>query len=144
MGKKYQVILKLPNGKERLVTWKLKQKRPIPQFNAYKLIDVKPDERKVKIAYPDTAPCRKSNQAKGVKCENKQIAELSFVYGKPSVVPIAPVHKINKNNPKIQKKDTKNNLINRFEKQVIGDDDVPKGMRRVRTPFGDRLVPIKP
>jgi len=144
MGKKYQVILKLPNGKERLVTWKLKQKRPIPQFNAYKLIAVLPDERKVKISYPDNSPCRKDNQAKGVKCDGKKIAEISFIYGKPSAVAIAPVHKISKNKTKATKNNENKSLINRFEKQVIGDDDVPEGMRRVRTPFGDRLVPIKP
>jgi hypothetical protein len=32
-------------------------------------------------------------------------------------------------------------LYKNFQKQVIKDEDVPPGMRVVRTPFGDRLIP---
>jgi hypothetical protein len=33
--------------------------------------------------------------------------------------------------------------LSSFEPERISDDNVPAGMRRVRTPFGDRLVPIR-
>ncbi len=147
LGRKHRVILKLPDGKERLVTWKPKQKRPIPGFAAYKITDVNVDDREVKIAYPKIAPCRKNNESKGVSCESETEAKVAFVYGKPSAMPVAAKRPAgntkNKTNNNTQAKGG-TDLAKRFEKQLIGDSDIPEGMRRVRTPFGDRLVPKKP
>ncbi|HID99598.1 MAG TPA: hypothetical protein EYP59_04825, partial [Thiotrichaceae bacterium] len=47
---------------------------------------------------------------------------------------------IRSRDPEIEKR---KELYKNFQKRVIKDEDVPPGMRVVRTPFGDRLVPIK-
>jgi hypothetical protein len=33
--------------------------------------------------------------------------------------------------------------LEQFQVERIADDQIPPGMRRVRTPFGDRLVPVR-
>jgi hypothetical protein len=118
-------------------------------------------DRKVKIDYPDDAPCRHPNPQKGVKCTNGgKSATLEFIAGNPTPFSMAAVSKnppnavnpfaaaINKNKGLSEEEKRKRDealqkrreLYKNFKRQVIKDEDVPEGMRVVRTPFGDRLV----
>ncbi|HDN27062.1 MAG TPA: hypothetical protein ENG03_08215 [Thioploca sp.] len=149
IGAKQAVILKGPDNKEFIQYFRSKKKEPTPTGNIgvkfkepyqdYFLLSV--ESRKIQIEYPTESPCRKSNDKKGVECNSEdggKTAILSLVHGKALKAPAA-----HKKPPKKRADDKKKKRQRTFKRQVIKDEDVPPGMRVVRTPFGDRLVPIK-
>jgi len=145
LGKQYRAILELPDGKQKAVRWKPGQKIPIAGFSAYKITNIKIQDRSVTVTYPKNSSCRKSNDKKGVTCStDKKSATLNLAFAKPTAAP-PPTKAINKDSLAQKQKNriTSPNqapLVKQFQ-QKIKDQDIPEGMRRVRTPFGDRLVP---
>jgi hypothetical protein len=161
IGSYRAAILKGPDGKEFLQALgdleetpagnsgvKIKNSAKIAGYDYY-LLDV--EQRKIKIEYPQESPCRDSNTEKGLQCEEEQIAVLKLISLKalPTRKPAKP--KVTK--PPKQKttarartkrqteRDKRKQLYRNFKRRVIKNDEVPPGMRVVRTPFGDRLVP---
>ena len=143
LGKQYRAILELPNGKQKAMRWKPGQKTPIAEFSAYKITNIKIQDRSVTVAYPKNSSCRRSNQKKGVTCSSdKKSATLNLAFAKPTAAP-APKSVNNTFAQKQKNRITSPNqasLVKQFQ-QKIKEQDIPEGMRRVRTPFGDRLVP---
>lgn len=161
IGSRYIVFLEAPNAKVIKVDMGEKRRAPVKNGYAdYHLIRM--TDRKVKIDYPANAPCRRPNPQKGIKCTNGgKSATLEFIVGKAIDPPPAVAQKkgVDQNNPFLaainknkqlsaeekKKRDEalrkRRELYKNFKRQVIKDEDVPEGMRVVRTPFGDRLVP---
>jgi len=161
IGERYIVFLEAPNTKVIKVDMEDKRRVSIKHgFPDYHLIRM--TERKVKIDYPANAPCRRPNPQKSIKCTNGgKSATLGFIVGNPFISPKTAVSKnppnkvnpflaaMNKNKQLSDKEKSKRDaalqkrrdLYKNFKRQVIKDEDVPDGMRVVRTPFGDRVVP---
>lgn len=156
IGKKRAVVLKGPDNKEFVLRFKNNTRTLIKnyekEYEGYYLLDVK--AREVQIEYPANAPCRKSNEQKGVECndadEGKTVI-LSLMQHKsisspPKLRPKTTANKKDKKKDKKKREEARKKRQERyknFKKKVIKDEDVPPGMRVVHTPFGDRLVPIK-
>jgi hypothetical protein len=163
IGERYIVFLEAPNTKTITVDMEDKIRTSVKNgYPDYHLIRM--TERKVKIDYPENAPCRNPNPQKGIKCTNGgKSATLEFVVGNPLAPPpdavvsknmpdttvnpfLAAVNKNKELSEEEQKKrdaalEKRRELYKNFKRQVIKDEDVPEGMRVVRTPFGDRVVP---
>ncbi len=144
IGNKRAAILKGPDNQEFIQYFKNNRKTRFKpeQYSDYYLISV--NSRQVEIEYPSNSTCRKSDAAKGIKCnsQNKgKTAILSLVWDKALAPrPINILTNNLQNKDKIKKRQEK---YKKFRKKIIEDHEIPEGMRRVRTPFGDRLVPIK-
>jgi len=146
-GEKYIAILQTSTGKEFFQSWTPKDANmpiKLKGFENYTLLKIEP--RRVHLAYPDEAPCQKSNlEAKGVECQADGSAILTLVRRQAIAAPKQPEAPIAVNPIELQQKPE--NLPDQkrpqqpFKRRIIKDEDVPPGMRVVRTPFGDRLVP---
>ena len=165
LGEKFYAVLQAPDGKQ--ITQRLKRGEKINLkdhgFPEYTLLWV--GKREVKLAYPKDAPCQKSNEQKEVYCqENGKIALLKLKQMKalPPSKPVTPPAETQKKNvspnpfaaamqqkqlspeekaKREEARKKREEIYSRFKRKVIKDDEVPPGMRVVRTPFGDRLVP---
>ncbi|HHB92239.1 MAG TPA: hypothetical protein ENK59_03385 [Thioploca sp.] len=152
IGNKRAAILIAPNKKEFIQYLKSNKRTKIDskyikseKYQSYYLLNVA--AREVQIEYPINAPCRKDKDKDGVKCIKKSdgitIAALSLKERKalrPKRTPAAIPNINKKRNKNLEKR---KEIYKNFKRKVIKDEDVPPGMRVVRTPFGDRLVPIK-
>jgi len=156
IGKKRAVVLKGPDNKEFIQYFKDKKKTRTPEghigvaikgYSDYYLLSV--EAREVRIEYPGNSPCRKSNEQKGLKCDQAddgRTATLGLMRRKALKAPKPPkptktaAQKAKKREDARKKRQE---TYKNFKRRVIKDEDVPPGMRVVRTPFGDRLVPIK-
>ncbi len=161
IGQRYAVILHNQGGKAISVRWQPGQEINIPGHTGYKVRSVA--YRLVEISYPDTNPCRKSDGGKGVECApDGKSARVTMQRAKPSAP--APVAQATTTNPPSvapapppmpaqaltpeqiqQKEEEEKKWRERYQNFTpptrIKDEDVPPGMKVVRTPFGDRLVP---
>lgn len=161
IGNKDIVVLEAPNGD--VLRQEVGDKRiQLEGYVDYYLMPLK-NEREVVLKYPNNAPCRNNNQAKSVRCmEGGEKAELGFKFGNPIKRPPPQQAQANDNKPtnpflfaakkhqELSEEEKKRReealkrrqeLYKNFKRQVIKEEDVPPGMRVVRTPFGDRLVP---
>ena len=150
IGEKRAVILKGPDNKEFIQRFEKNIRTPIKGYdNRYILVDVK--AREVQIEYPQDSPCRKDRPKKGLTCsEDQKLATLKLERRKalapkrkPVVTPKPPRRQTARDRKREQERKKRKKLYKNFKRQVIKDEDVPPGMRVVRTPFGDRLVPLK-
>jgi len=148
-GEKYIAVFQTPTNKEFLQSWTPKEANipiKLKGFENYRLLKIEP--RRVHLAYPDEAPCQKSNlEVNGVECQADGSAILTLVRRQAIAAPKQPIVPVVENPTELQQKPE--NLPDQrrpqqpFKRRVIKDEDVPPGMRVVRTPFGDRLVPDK-
>jgi hypothetical protein len=139
IGDKRAAILKGPDGKE-FVQFLEHARTPIENYSDYYLLKVEPGE--VDIEYPAESPCRKNNENKGIKCnsgDGGKTATLTLTPQKALPPKRSPRSTAKKQSTKTEKRFNRRTI----KRRVIKDEDVPPGMRVVRTPFGDRLVPIK-
>lgn len=168
IGDKYSAVLQAPDGKtfvQRLVN---NAATPIEGYPGYELLNV--TTKNVKITYPEDAPCQVSKIPKGVNCYSggKQarldlmrkdaidapppppapVAQQIPQDVDPNENPLAAMLSANQREltpEEMQKREEelerRREIYKNFKRQVIKDEDVPPGMRVVRTPFGDRLVP---
>lgn len=135
IGNRRAVVLKAPNNKQFVQYFEDNVVTEIKDYEGYYLLSVKP--REIVIEYPEDAPCRKSNGAKGIICNEQdegRTALLSLERNK--IVAAAP-------SSKRETATTTEKPKTKFKRKVIKPEDVPPGMRVVHTPFGDRLIPVK-
>jgi len=141
IGDKRAAILKGPDNKEFIQRFENNRRTAIEGYEGYYLLSVK--AREIQIEYPEDAPCRTSNEKKGVKCdEGEMFAILTLTQGK-ALPPSRPPAKSRPPKKRANVPKRGDQRKKQFKRKVIKDDDVPPGMRVVHTPFGDRLVPIK-
>ena len=150
LGQNFYVSLHTPNKKDISVSWKKGQSLPIAGHDGYHLKAVR--AREVEIAYPKNAPCRENRQGNGVLCKTNQLALVSLLRGKPSAAKSTGSmrRKVIAKNKSTAAKQAKAKTIpsqaerhfsnNRQQKNSIKPEDVPEGMKVVKTPFGERLV----
>ncbi|MEY3220504.1 MAG: hypothetical protein RIT27_1861 [Pseudomonadota bacterium] len=154
LGKNYQVFLQTPDGKDIVQEWEKGKTPEIEGFGDFKLINV--TRREVVIGYPDNSPCQLSHLDRGVICApDQKTATLKLIRGNPSAPkpppaappPLAPAQTAAPPNaaqlsPEAQRLQT---LFQQAAQQnqppAAGNQPPPAGMKVVKTPFGDRLVP---
>jgi hypothetical protein len=139
IGNRRAVVLKAPNNKQFIQYFEDNVVTEIKDYEGYYLLSVKP--REIVIEYPEDAPCRKSNEAKGIICneaDEGRTALLSLEKRK-----IVTSSSSNKPSTTTTTKTTTEKPKTKFKRKVIKPEDVPPGMRVVHTPFGDRLIPVK-
>jgi len=155
IGDKRAVVLRGPDNKDFIQYFRSKDKITTPggqlgvgikePYQDYYLLSI--EARKIEIEYPAESPCRKSNDEKGLTCnEGGQTATLRLTHGKalpPRKPPATPKKPPTAAEKREENQKKRREIYQNFKKQVIKDEEVPAGMRVIRTPFGDRLVPLK-
>jgi len=159
IGNQYSAILQAPNGKQIKVRWQAGEETPINGYHGFKVRNV--TYRQIELLYPEDNPCRDNMVQKGVVClEEGKAARLEMNRAKPTAPQVPPAIPVQANqNPqanevppltpeqqreKEQKEQQWRDRYKTFQPpQNIRAEDVPPGMRVVRTPFGDRLVPVR-
>lgn len=139
IGDKYTAYLQAPDGKTIRQSWKPGQTLTLKGFAGYRLRKV--GDKEVEIEYPKESTCRKSDEKKGIKCSKDGLsAQLELRHGQPTAgrpaPPVASAPDATPPNAAPENPVTP-------KPNIIKPEDVPPGMKIVRTPFGDRLVPIK-
>ncbi len=72
--------------------------------------------------------------------QNGQQVFINPFSGEPEVMPQMSEEEAM---ARAQRQEVRAERLRQFEQQRIEDADIPAGMQRVRTPFGDRLMPIR-
>ncbi|RKZ51643.1 MAG: hypothetical protein DRR16_00970 [Candidatus Parabeggiatoa sp. nov. 3] len=143
-GSRRAAVLKGPNNKSFIQYFENNTRTPLKGFEEYYLVSVQ--AREVQIEYPADFPCHKDKPKKGLRCDKiangKTVAILNLKRNEALPPPKASPKKTAKKS-KVDEQKKRKELYKNFKKRVIKDEDVPAGMRVVRTPFGDRLVPLK-
>lgn len=151
------------DGKVVVVELSDEDSTPIPDHSGYSIVSL--GSGKVSISMPEDTPCIGSSD-KGVLCGSNGLAELSLTTAAPIVVAggqdnnngvaeqaaaedgqpenpfAAALRAAAQNEASAQSGRPRRNNGEGFEARRIADEDVPPGMRKVRTPFGDRLVEL--
>lgn len=170
-GKNYQVFLQTPEGKDIIQEWSnsTKKSSEIEGFTDFSILEV--NSREVVIRYPDASPCSNSRLDRGVMCATDQkTATLRIVRGAPTAAkPLAPLPSAMPTSaavppppagagglapanaaapsPEAQRLQA---LFQQAAQQAQpqnapnapkAGENPPAGMKVVKTPFGDRLVP---
>lgn len=159
LGGKYKATLQTDSGDIIRVDFLGDESVPIPGHIDYRLVAV--DSRQVSIRFPAASPCVAA-QDKGVQCDADGLARLSLRTAAPVVVaptqtaqlageevaqpqnenPFAAALRAASENEAAANGRGRNATRERFEVRRIPPEEVPPGMRVVRTPFGDRLVEL--
>ncbi len=164
IGNRFKVTLAASDGEIVHVTMAPGSTQDIPDHPGFRIVDT--GSRTVAISSPRSSPCIEA-EGKGVTCRPNGVSELALATAAPvSVADRDGNSNNNANNngeqttqngtPDVQMEnpfaaalraaaENDGNGVRRgrresFQAQRIPDEDVPPGMRRVRTPFGDRLV----
>ena len=99
-------------------------------------VQAAPDGFGATVGDPFAAAIQNQGQ---VNAQGQQVVINPFS-GEPEVVPqLSPEEQA----ARAERQAARSARLRQFEPERIDDSDVPDGMRRVRTPFGDRLVPIR-
>lgn len=162
IGSKYSATLAASNGAIVVVSGSPGTVQEIPNHPGYRLVDI--GSRQVSIAGPSGVPCVAAAD-KGVTCGANGVSLLGLATAAPVAVVAAetatagdgaapvPAGDVPPDNPfaaalRAAAQNEANaridgdgfNRAERFQPRRIPPEDVPPGMRVVRTPFGDRLV----
>lgn len=165
IGSKYKATLASSSGKIVVVTSSPGVVQEIPDHPGYRVVDV--GSRRVSIANPGASPCIAAAD-KGVACGADGLSLLSLATAapvpaaqsadavagsnvsaatsQPGEIPENPfaaalrAAALNETNAQAQSGIAAPPGAERFQPRRISPEDVPPGMRVVRTPFGDRLV----
>ncbi|MES3006529.1 MAG: hypothetical protein V4751_02040 [Pseudomonadota bacterium] len=162
IGSKYSATLATSDGAIVVVSGSPGAVQEIPDHPGYRLVDI--GSRKVSIAGPSGMPCVAAAD-KGVTCGANGVSLLGLATAAPVAVVVAetatsidgtvpvPQGDVPPDNPfaaalRAAAQNEANaridgdgfNRAERFQPRRIPPEDVPQGMRVVRTPFGDRLV----
>ena len=152
-GDTFYASLVTPDGASLKQRWKPGGAQAVNGYAGYEIVSIQP--RKVVISYPADAPCHTDRLEKGVDCSaDGKTAILRMVLGKAIATPknVATMARtVPTPSPQNAQPAANNNAAQQRAQQVfqgaqskrIEAKDVPPGMRVVKTPFGDRLVPIK-
>ena len=164
IGDKRRVRLVDGSGKVIVVEISDDESTPIPDYIGYRVAAF--DSGKVTVSLPADTPCYGATD-KGVRCNTEGMAELRLTTAAPIVVVsnqenpdgqvdqaegnqdgqpdnpfAAALRAAAQNEANAQNGRPRRNNGERFEARRIAPEDVPPGMRVVRTPFGDRLVEL--
>ncbi len=156
LGAMFHILLTTPENQTAKIKWTAGTDS-LELGYGFRLLHVTP--RTLTVAYPEASPCREDRQEKGVDCSpDGKTATLGLVLGKPTPPKAAPVAQlvqpVMSNSPQsppppvdeAQAEAARERARQAFQgamANTINPDAVPPGMRIVKTPFGDRLVPIK-
>ncbi len=172
IGEKRIAILQAPDGKQIIQYFEGNKKTPIVDHTNYFLIGLEAREvvieypedapcRQSRAEQLQCSPDQKSAVLKLVALDaiappTPPIAPIPAPIPPPQVgnppdgqpVTLSPFGQPRELTPEEQQKreeerQKRAELYKNFQKRVINPEDVPPGMRLVRTPFGDRLVPEK-
>lgn len=163
IGSQYKATLASSSGKIVVVSGSPGTVQDIPEHPGYRLVDI--GSRRVSIANPGASPCIAAAD-KGVTCSADGLSLLGLATAAP--VPAAPsaeaalantataaaaqsgeipenpfaaaLRAAALNEANAQAGAAAPPGAERFQPRRIPPEDVPPGMRVVRTPFGDRLV----
>lgn len=164
IGDKRRVRLVDSNDEVIVVEMSDNESTAIPDYIGYRVAAF--DSGKVSISFPADTPCFGATN-KGVQCGLDGMAELTLTTAAPIVVAsnqgssgdqasqaegaeegqpenpfAAALRAAAQNEASAQSGRPRRNNGEGFEARRIADEDVPPGMRKVRTPFGDRLVEL--
>ena len=165
IGGKYRATLASSSGKIVVVSGSPGIVQDIPEHPGYRLVDI--GSRRVSIANPGASPCIAAAD-RGVACSADGLSLLSLataapvpaaqgaeaaatnsdsaVAPQPGDIPDNPfaaalrAAALNEANAQAPAGISPPQGAERFQPRRIPPEDVPPGMRVVRTPFGDRLV----
>jgi hypothetical protein len=165
IGDSYSAMLRHRDGEAVSVKLDPNSNTRIPGHSDYTVVQV--ESGSVSLRYPDNQPCQ-ANEERGVRCSSADnIAILGLVTAEPlarqervrlddgnseaagngSAEAADSADDPSSRNPFEAIRAAARNGANpasgeprRFEPRRIAPEDVPEGMRRVSTPFGDRLV----
>ena len=166
IGSQYTAILAGRDGSVTRVSAAPGSTVAIPEYAGYQLVGI--GSREVSLTTPGSDPCIEQ-QDKGVSCSAIGVTHLSLATAAPIIVPAPegePVANTDEaatepsaspENPfaaalrmaRERDGDGQRNLRRRANREAlqlrrISAAEVPAGMRVVRTPLGDRLVPDSP
>ncbi len=153
LGQNFRAILLTPKNQVLKINW-TSGSSPVDLIEGFRLLEIRP--REAVVEYPATSLCREDRRHKGVSCsDDGKTATLRLVLGKatpmkaatrgqpvtnkPATIPVVNAAQNNQANKAAQARARETFKPN----SRIKPEDVPPGMRIVKTPFGDRLVPIK-
>lgn len=164
IGDRRRVRLLGSNGEVLVVEMSDNESTPIPDHIGYRIAAF--ESGKVTVSLPGDTPCVGASD-KGVRCDSEGMAELTLTTAAPIAVASAPVNgdgqpaqvegaqegqpenpfaaalrAAAQNEANAQSGRPSRNNSERLEARRIAPEDVPPGMRVVRTPFGDRLVEL--
>lgn len=159
IGGKYSATLQSSDQQILQVEYRGEESVPIPGYVGYRLLSV--GSREVAIRYPANTPCIAAED-KGVRCSAEGLATLSLRTAAPVVVATSETAEepATDNDQAAEQNDNpfaaalraaaqneaaangRGRNAQRLEPRRISPDEVPPGMRVVRTPFGDRLVEL--
>jgi hypothetical protein len=144
IGDRRSVTLETPTGKRLQQSLHNHDATTLKGFPGYVLHSI--DPREIRLSYPADAPCLENRPEKGVQCESETLAVLTLQRGKPAPPKAqAPVSIPQAVPPPVQVMPGAPVAIpppgQQFQPRIIKDEEIPPGMKRIRTPFGDRLVP---
>ncbi len=158
IGSRYSATLAASNGAVVVVNGSPGAVQEIPDHPGYRIVDI--GSRRVSIANPGGVPCI-ATPAKGVACDANGVSLLSLATAAPVAAPAgevadpaapategdipenpfaAALRAAAQNEANVRGDAIGGNAAERFQPRRIPPEDVPPGMRVVRTPFGDRLV----
>jgi hypothetical protein len=164
IGDRRRASLVDSNGEVLVVELSDAESTPIPDHIGYSIVTL--ESGKVSISLPADMPCIAASD-KGVNCGSDGLAELSLTTAAPIVIAgnqdngaavpgqeeAAPEGQVDnpfaaalraaaQNEANAQNGRPRRGNAESFEARRIAPEDVPAGMRVVRTPFGDRLVEL--
>ena len=166
IGDRRTLMLRHRDGEEVVMSLNGDSLGSIPGYGEYQIVDS--DSQQVSLRYPATVPCQEFSD-RGVGCDNDAVGRLRLTNAAPlvlaqqneSAAAADPSQQSDAGSAQAADGETRNpfELIReraragqaavgdtsanrrRFQPRRIADEDIPPGMRRVSTPFGDRLVP---
>lgn len=163
IGSKYTAILAHRDGSITRVSAHPGSTVELPDYPGYRLVGI--GSRQVSLTTPGSDPCV-DQQDRGVSCSDIGVTQLSLATAAPIAIPegeenagAVPMNAdpdAAPENPfaaaiRMAREAEANGQPRRrranpedFQPRRIAPEDVPAGMRVVRTPFGDRLVPDSP
>jgi|SRR5690606_7980312 len=165
IGNKYTAVLAHRDGSITRVSADPGSTVEIPDYPGYRLVGI--GSRQVSLTTPGSDPCV-DQQDRGVSCSDIGVTQLSLATAAPIAVPTQGDNTDASANPanadpnaapenpfaaaiRMAREAEANGQPRRrranpedFQPRRIAPGDVPAGMRVVRTPFGDRLVPDSP
>ncbi len=152
-GDDFRAILVTPQNQVSKINWQAGGK-PVALSEGFRLLKIA--ARQVIIEYPANSPCREDRPSKGVDCDpDGKTATLNLVIGRPTPntnvqagIVVSPAATTTTAEAQVQEaaRERARQVFENAARRAgnnIEPDEVPPGMRVVKTPFGDRLVPIK-
>jgi hypothetical protein len=169
-GEKYLASLKHQNGRKIEIKWKDGTVIPIKEFNSFSIVDIGSRSVSIRypadtpcvnsidlgitcngnmavLRLSNLAPIE-NNQVENNQAENRIVdidenESVSKMIRNPfsGEMQEAPILTEEQKAEREERRQRRAEQFRNFEIVRIADDEIPEGMQRIRTPFGDRLEP---